>query len=284
MFANSDSDAKAICLPAHPIFRNSRRNARIVGSARASPPAEATARRHSGVDRLGKRTIRTIFAEIFQIPMATGSVCKLEAKVSTGLKTVCEEAWEYTRSKDANVYETGWKQGKDMAWLWVAVTQLVTVFLICATRNRVSFNDLVRPTPGILTTDRFPDYTHLDGDKRQVCWSHLRRDFQAMIDRDNAGSPAGVLPQYHSKYNPIERCWSALEQKGGVALLNCLKVILQEALRMTWKGRAPMVKRLSGEYREGIRLTKKEMKPYEARLFRSETLGKYEITIKPSGR
>ncbi len=91
-------------------------------------------------------------------------------------------------------------------------------------------------------------------------------------------------PPYHSKYNPIERCWSILEQKWGGALLNGLKVILQEALRMTWKGRRPTVKRLAGDYRNGIRLSKKEMKPYEARLERSQTLRKYDITIKPSGR
>jgi len=91
-------------------------------------------------------------------------------------------------------------------------------------------------------------------------------------------------PPYHSKYNPIERCWSILEQKWGGALLNCLKVILQEALRMIWKGRHPTLKRLAGDYRDGIRLSKKEMKPYEARLKRSQTLRKYDITIKPSGR
>ena len=91
-------------------------------------------------------------------------------------------------------------------------------------------------------------------------------------------------PPYHSKYNPIERCWSSLEQKWGGALLNCLKVILQEALRMTWKGRHPTVKRLAGDYRNGIRLSKKEMKPYEARMERSPSLRKYDITIKPNGR
>jgi Rhodopirellula transposase DDE domain len=91
-------------------------------------------------------------------------------------------------------------------------------------------------------------------------------------------------PPYHSKYNPVERCWSALEQKWGGALLNRLKVILHEALRMTWRGCHPTVKRLAGDYRDGIRLTKKEMKPYEARLQRSATLPKYDITIKPSGR
>jgi hypothetical protein len=88
-------------------------------------------------------------------------------------------------------------------------------------------------------------------------------------------------PPYHSKYNPIERCWSALEKKWGGALLNSLKVILQHALRMTWKGMHPVVKRLHGCYPDGVRLTKKEMKPYEARLERSKTLPKYDITIKP---
>jgi Rhodopirellula transposase DDE domain len=88
-------------------------------------------------------------------------------------------------------------------------------------------------------------------------------------------------PPYHSKYNPIERCWSSLEQKWGGALLNSLKVILQFALRMRWKGRHPTVMRLEGDYHDGIRLSKKEMKPYEARLERSKTLPKYDIIIKP---
>ena len=89
-------------------------------------------------------------------------------------------------------------------------------------------------------------------------------------------------PPYHSKYNPIERCWSSLEKRWGGTLLNSLKVILQQALRMTWKGKHPAaVKRLHGDYPDGVRLTKKEMKPYEARLERSPTLRKYDILIKP---
>ena len=88
-------------------------------------------------------------------------------------------------------------------------------------------------------------------------------------------------PPYHSKYNPIERCWSILEQKWGGALLNGLKIILQEAYRMTWRRRHPTVKRLHGEYPDGVRITKKDMKPYEARLERSPTLPKYDIVIRP---
>ena len=88
-------------------------------------------------------------------------------------------------------------------------------------------------------------------------------------------------PPYHSKYNPIERCWSALEQKWGGTLLNGLKVILQQARRMSWRKQHPVVKRLEGDYAAGVRLSKKEMKPFEARLQRSAALPKYDITIKP---
>src|SRR3954470_11454638 len=88
-------------------------------------------------------------------------------------------------------------------------------------------------------------------------------------------------PPYHSKYNPIERCWSALEKKWNGVLLNGWKVVLQCALRMGWKGKHPTVKRLHGTYPDGVSVSAKEMKPIEARLHRSATLPKYDITIKP---
>jgi hypothetical protein len=50
---------------------------------------------------------------------------------------------------------------------------------------------------------------------------------------------------------------------------------------MKWKGRHPRVKRLHGEYPDGVRVSAKEMKPIEARLQRSATLPKYDIIIKP---
>jgi hypothetical protein len=88
-------------------------------------------------------------------------------------------------------------------------------------------------------------------------------------------------PAYHSKYNPIEHCWGVLEQKWGGALLNGLKVILQQTLRMTWRGGPPVVRRLHGDYPKGKRLSPAQMKPHNKRLQRSSTLPKYDVTIKP---
>jgi hypothetical protein len=88
-------------------------------------------------------------------------------------------------------------------------------------------------------------------------------------------------PPYHSKYNRVERCWSALEKKWNGVLLSSLEVVLQCALRMTWKGSHPEVKYFEGTYPNGVRVAAREMKGYEARLQRSATLPKYDIVIKP---
>jgi hypothetical protein len=100
---------------------------------------------------------------------------------------------------------------------------------------------------------------------------------------DGAGLEVRLVyyPPYHSKYNPVERCWSSLEQKWGGALLSCLEVILGYARRMRWRGQHPTVTTLEGEYPDGVRLTKAQMKPIEARLERSTALPKYDITIRP---
>jgi Rhodopirellula transposase DDE domain len=88
-------------------------------------------------------------------------------------------------------------------------------------------------------------------------------------------------PPYHSKYNRVERCWSSLEKKWNGVLLTSLEVVLQCALRMTWKGSHPTVKHFEGTYPDGVRVAAKEMKEVEARLQRSATLPKYDIIIKP---
>ena len=88
-------------------------------------------------------------------------------------------------------------------------------------------------------------------------------------------------PPYHSKYNPIERCWSSLEKKWNGVLLTCWEVVRACALRMTWRRKHPVVERLERTYSAKVKVSKGEMKDVNARLERSATLPKYDITIKP---
>jgi transposase len=90
------------------------------------------------------------------------------------------------------------------------------------------------------------------------------------------------FPPYHSKYNPIERCWGVLEQHWNGTLLDSIAAALHWAGTMTWRGLRPIVHRLEGLYQRGIRLTPSAFRPIAKLLNRSPTLPKWNVTIKPT--
>src|SRR5712691_9096064 len=89
-------------------------------------------------------------------------------------------------------------------------------------------------------------------------------------------------PPYHSKYNPIERCWGILELKWNGTKLIDAKTMLEWAKNMTWKGMRPVVELSRKAYAKGISLGKAAMQAVEARLKRDPTLPKYDIVINPA--
>jgi acetylglutamate synthase len=89
-------------------------------------------------------------------------------------------------------------------------------------------------------------------------------------------------PPYHSKYNPIERCWGILENHWNGSLLDTVDSVIQFASTMTWKGAHPVVKLVTKTYETGVSLTKDAMKAIEARIQRLPNLGKWFVEIKPS--
>ena len=91
----------------------------------------------------------------------------------------------------ANVDETGWYQHGKRRGRWAAVTRTASVFVVGPSRSRKALTELVGGAPGVRTTDRYPVYDHVTGRAPQVCWAHLRRDFQAMIDRADEGRAIG---------------------------------------------------------------------------------------------
>jgi transposase len=144
----------------------------------------------AGGYRLGKRPIRQLAHDLFGLSISTGMVAKLERSTADALQRPMVELEGYIRTQHANVDETSWREAMHKAWLWVAVTPLVTVFHIAATRCGKVAGELLGPTyRQVVTSDRWKAYSGFR--RRQFCWSHLRRDFQAMIDRQNSGTPIG---------------------------------------------------------------------------------------------
>ena len=103
---------------------------------------------------------------------------------------------------------------------------------------------------------------------------------------DQTGKAIQLLyyPPYHSKYNPIERCWGILENHwNGTRLLDA-QCMLEWAKSMKWKGIHPIVKLSETIYQKGVSLSKGAMKPVEVRLDRHEDLPKWDIFIQPDCR
>lgn len=101
---------------------------------------------------------------------------------------------------------------------------------------------------------------------------------------DRIGKPLQLLyfPPYHSKYNPIERCWGILEQHWNGARLTDVETMLAWAQSMTWKSHPPTIRLNTSTYDKGIALTKQEMVSIEERLERNPLLPKYDILVRPA--
>lgn len=101
-------------------------------------------------------------------------------------------------------------------------------------------------------------------------------------DRHQLTLELAYYPPYHSKYNPVERCWGMLENHWNGTLLASVDAALHWARTMTWRGIRPLVHLLDGLYQTGVRLTKAAFRPIAARLTRSSALPKWSVIIQPN--
>jgi hypothetical protein len=102
------------------------------------------------------------------------------------------------------------------------------------------------------------------------------------VDRTGIAVQLLYYPPYHSKYNPIERCWGILEQHWNGTKLTDVLTMLAWATSMTWKGLHPTIQLNHKSYAKGISLTAKEMRSIERRLDRDPLLPKWDILIRPA--
>jgi transposase len=147
-----------------------------------------------GAYRMSKRMVASFCTEVLGVPLALGEICYVEQTVARALEAPVQEARAYVQLQDANVDETPWREQQRRAWLWVVVTQWVSVFCIRTSRGaKVLWELLGEEYGGVLTSDRAKAYSGQPLQRHQVCWAHLRRDFQAMIDRGGAAAPVGEI-------------------------------------------------------------------------------------------
>jgi len=144
---------------------------------------------------ISHRDIEEALETIFHVEIGLGSIPAQEQAVSQAVEQPVEEAQQYVQTQAVvNLDETSWQQWTKNFWLWVCTTPAVTVFRLFPTRSTAGAEELLgEDYDGIVGSDRYSAYNWLDPVQRQVCWAHLKRDFQALVERGGESKIIGRL-------------------------------------------------------------------------------------------
>jgi len=148
------------------------------------PRMAATLSYLSGCHGISKRGIEEITETIFGVPISLGTVANLEQEVAAALEPAHREAVDAVRRAGVKFAdETSWKVWGKLRWLWAAATTRVAAFLIYAGRGAKGLAALLgEEIEGIVHSDRWHVYLQVPEERRQLCWAHLKRDFQKIVD------------------------------------------------------------------------------------------------------
>ena len=202
------------------------------------------------------RQTSAVMTGVLHVPMSTGMVAKTQDQVSRALAPSFQEALEHAQRDDrAHADETSWREDKKKAWLWVSVTALVTVFLVHTRRNASAAKALLgQAFAGILTTDRWASYNWVAAERRQLCWSHLTRDFKSFLDY---GAEAKLLGErLLAERRKLFRLWHRV--RDGTMTRTELKLasrsVRRRILALLEEGEGLSVAKVSGMCREMLKL------------------------------
>lgn len=144
---------------------------------------------------VSQRDMEEMLETVFQVEIGLGSIPAQQQRLSQALKQPVEVAQKYVQTQQAvNLDETGWHELMKNIWLWVCTTPSVTVFRIFQGRGSGGAAELLGDDySGIVGSDRYSAYHWIDPLHRQVCWAHLKRDFQAWVERGGESAVIGCL-------------------------------------------------------------------------------------------
>lgn len=140
---------------------------------------------------LSDRKVKEVLAMLFGFQLALGSVANLRRRAGEAVAASVEEAKAAVACADAvHADETSWRQMSSKAWVWTFVTSNLVVFLIRPFRNAAVVKEMLgEDYSGTVISDRYSAYAWLVW--RQVCWSHLLRDFERIADRPGDAGRVG---------------------------------------------------------------------------------------------
>jgi transposase len=147
----------------------------------------------SGRYRLSRREVRQLLQDLRQVRVSLGAVVRQEQAQSAALAPVVEEARAAVQQAAVvNMDETGWRRERQRAWLWTVVAAGLTVFHIDPSRGGIAVEAVLGAEfGGVVGSDRWPAYNRFPAERRALCWAHLKRAFQGLVDHGGEAEPIG---------------------------------------------------------------------------------------------
>jgi transposase len=157
------------------------------------PRAQAAVAYMTGRLGLSHRDVMEAMETLHGLEIGLGSVAALQQQVSAALARPVQTASDFvTRQSVHHLDETGWPEGKKLKWLWIHATPQVTTFTVRPGRTKETAREILgRNFTGVVNTDRYNAYHWVADDKRQLCWAHLKREFQAIKERGEKSEEIG---------------------------------------------------------------------------------------------
>jgi transposase len=154
-----------------------------IASSAFGPRLQAAIVTLSVRNRISRRDVVELCEQLFSSRISTGTIDAILTRAGDALAEPYADLLDRVRGADAlNIDETGWRLKGAQRALWGAFTDRHAVFAIAASRHEDHARDLLADTTAVVTSDRWWAYGHLPIARRQVCWSHLQRDFAAHAD------------------------------------------------------------------------------------------------------
>ena len=164
--------------------RTSARLPQEIGSSPFGPRFQAAVVTLTARYRISRRGITELARDLFGVTLSTGGVDAICQRAADALAGPHLQLQDWVLDQRAvHVDETGWRTSGEARALWTATTPEATFLQIAKHCNREQFDALIGTTyPGIVVSDRWNGFSHLDPHQRQVCWSHIQRDFRRHAD------------------------------------------------------------------------------------------------------
>ena len=143
-------------------------------------------------NRISRRDTVELCCELFGARISVGSVDQILARTADALELPHQQLVDaLRRTSRLNMDETGWRLKGTRRTLWGAFTDKIAVYRIACDRHEDRARELLGSSTAIVTSDRWWAYNHLPLARRQICWSHLRRDFTAHAETGGAEKELG---------------------------------------------------------------------------------------------